>query len=166
MHKRLLVRTLSVTLVMVPIALGARAQEKTNPSVGSWELVSSSDKNSDGSSHWGDNPKGTFIFEPNGRYAFIIVRSDMRKFAAPSIDKGATEENAMALRGALAHFGTYTYDAQSKTMTTVQEGSNFPNLAGITAKRTVSSVPADEMRYTNGSTATNNVAEAVCRRIK
>ena len=48
--------------------------------IGTWVLVSNSDKNSDGMPKWGENPKGSLIFEANGRYSFIIVRSDLPKF--------------------------------------------------------------------------------------
>src|SRR3954452_12884761 len=62
--------------------------------MGSWQLVSNSDKNSDGSLKWGENPKGSMVLEANGRYSFIIVRSDLPQFAANSMDKGTPEENA------------------------------------------------------------------------
>jgi hypothetical protein len=160
------VRLLLSSIVAIGMGSFALAQDAKNALVGAWELISSTDKNGDGTPRWGENPKGTFIFEPNGRYAFVLVRSDMKKFAANAIDKGTPEENAIAMRGALAHFGTYTYDPQSKTMTTTQEGSNYPNLSGVVAKRQITALTADEMRYTNNATATNGVAEVVWRKVK
>jgi hypothetical protein len=69
--------------------------------IGTWVLVANSDKNSDGMPKWGENPKGSLIFEANGRYSFIIVRSDLPKFAANSPDKGTPEEMQMLSAEAL-----------------------------------------------------------------
>jgi hypothetical protein len=50
-------------------------------------------------------------------------------------------------------------------MTTTQEGSNYPNLAGVVAQCQITALTADEMRSTKNATATNGVAEVVWRKV-
>jgi hypothetical protein len=133
--------------------------------VGTWVLVSNSDKNSDGSPKWGNDPKGSLIFEANGRYSFMIVRSDLPKFAANAADKGTAEENASVVRGSFANFGTFTVDEEKKTFTTKIEASVYPNITGLSMTRTITALGPDELRYTNATTATGASADVVWRRI-
>jgi lipocalin-like protein len=166
-------KTLFALLVMLSALIGVAAAQTTQPTgslkdqlIGTWVLVTNSDKNSDGSLKWGDNPKGSMIFDANGRYSFMIVRSDVPKFAANSADKGTAEENAKVVRGTFANFGTYTVDEQKRTFTTNLEGTMYPNLAGRSITRSISFISTDELRYTNAATATGASAEAVWRRVK
>ncbi|MGB8107106.1 MAG: hypothetical protein WCF47_22800, partial [Pseudolabrys sp.] len=106
--------------------------------IGTWVLVSNSDKNSDGMPKWGENPKGSLIFEANGRYSFIIVRSDLPKFTA--------------------NFGTFTVDEAKSSFTTNIEGSVYPNIGGKSVTRTITAIGPDEVRYTNTTTSTGGSA--------
>jgi lipocalin-like protein len=134
--------------------------------IGTWQLVSNSDKNSDGSPKWGENPKGNMIFDASGRYSFIIVRSDLPQFAANAMDKGTAEENARVVQGSFANFGTYTVDENKRTFATKVEGSIYPNLTGRSIVRLITFIGSDELRYTNAATATGASAEAMWRRVK
>lgn len=132
--------------------------------VGTWVLVSNSDKNSDGSLKWGGHPSGSLILAPDGRYSLMIVRSDIPAFAANAADKGTAEENALVVRGSIANFGTYSVDESKRSFTTNIEGSTYPNLRGKSQTRTISFIDMDEFRYTNPATANGASAEAVWRR--
>jgi hypothetical protein len=50
--------------------------------VGSWIFVSAQDVKPDGSKvdPWGPNPKGAAMYDANGRFTFMIMRSDLPKF--------------------------------------------------------------------------------------
>ena len=113
--------------------------------IGTWVLVSNSDKNSDGMPKWGENPKGSLIFEANGRYSFIIVRSDLPKFTA--------------------NFGTFTVDETKSSFTTNIEGSVYPNIGGKSVTRMITAIGPDEVRYTNTTTSTGGSAVVVWRKI-
>jgi hypothetical protein len=113
--------------------------------IGTWVLVSNSDKNSDGMPKWGENPKGSLIFEANGRYSFIIVRSDLPKFTA--------------------NFGTFTVDETKSSFTINIEGSVYPNLGGKSVTRTITAIGPDEVRYTNATASTGGSADVVLRKI-
>jgi len=95
-----------------------------------------------------------------------INRSDLRKFAANSVDQGTAEENKAVMQGMIASFGRYSVNEADKTVTTQVEGGSFPNLYGGTQKRVITSLTADELKYTNPVTTTGSTAEAVWKRAK
>ena len=161
------------TIVALGLALlpgSAVSQQKSlkEQIVGTWTFVSALDVKPDGikSDRWGTNPKGIFIFDPNGRFAQFITRSDLPKIAAGTADKGTAEEYKAILSGLVASFGTYTVNEADKTLITRVEGNIFPNLVGTDQKRLIVSLTPDELKYTNPSTSTGTTAEATWRRIK
>jgi Lipocalin-like domain len=136
--------------------------------IGTWTFVSAVETSKDGakSDRWGPNPKGLIIFEANGRYSFMISRSDIAKFAANNVNQGTAEENKAVVQGIIANIGTWSVDEASKTITTTIEAGSFPNLNGNSQKRIISSLTAEELKYTNPASTTGTVAEAVWRRAK
>ena len=139
----------------------ATAQQATlkDQIVGTWTMVSST-------ARFGTNPKGQMIFLPNGRYSFMISRVDVPKFAANNVTQGTAEENAAVVKGVIANFGTWSVDEATKTLTTNVEASTYPNLNGASQKRVISSITADELKYTNPTSAAGTVDEAVWKRVK
>ena len=135
--------------------------------VGTWTFVSALDVHPDGKKNdrWGPNAKGVFMFDPHGRFAQFITRADLPKFAAGTADKGTAEEIKAVLAGFVASFGTYTVDEAGKTIVTHVEGSVFPNLIGRDQRRSITSLTADELKYTNPTTSTGTVAEATWKRV-
>jgi len=161
--------------VIVAVALAAPlstavGQQKTikEQIVGTWTFGSALDVQPDGkkTDRWGPNPKGIFMFDSHGHFAQFITRSDLPKFAAGTADKGTAEETKAVLSGFVASFGTYTVDETEKTVITHVEGSVFPNLVGRDQKRSISTLTADELKYTNPTTSTGTMAEATWRRVK
>jgi len=67
--------------------------------VGTWTLVSIT-REQDGkkTDYFGPNPQGQAIFEPNGRFSIIFIRSDVAKFASNNREEGTTEENKAAMQ--------------------------------------------------------------------
>jgi hypothetical protein len=106
------------------------------------------------------------IFTEDGRYSWQIFRSDRPKFLSKSRMQGTPEENSAILQGSLAYFGTYSVDETEKTVTTVVEGSTFPNSEGETLKRIVTRITADTLIYENPATTRGERVEAVWQRTK
>src|ERR1700738_5386010 len=148
----------------------AVGQEKTikDQIVGTWTFVSALDVQPDGkkTDRWGLNPKGIFMFDAHGHFAQFITRSDLPKFAAGTADKGTADEAKAVLSGFVASFGHYTVNESDKTVFTHVEGSVFPNLVGRDQKRSISTLTADELKYTNPTTSTGTSAEATWRRVR
>jgi Lipocalin-like domain len=155
-------------LLLAPNAAGAQTRTIKEQIVGAWLLVSAIDIHADGRTvnRWGDNPKGVFIFDPSGRYAQFLARADLPKIAGGAPDKATAEEGKAILAGLVASFGTYTVDEANKTVLTRVEGGAYPNLIGLEQKRLISSLTADELKYTNPVTSFGLKAESVWRRAK
>ena len=133
--------------------------------VGTWAYVSSTATMPDGSPLWGTDPKGLMILTADGRFSWQLFRSDRPKFASKNRMQGTPEENAADLRGSLAYFGTYSVDEPEKTITTLVEGSTFPNSEGETLKRVVTRITPDTLVYENPATTRGERVEAVWRRL-
>ena len=164
----------SVLTNSVPMALAAAllpssvvAQEiSLKELVGSWIFVSAQDEQPDGSKvdSWGPNPKGAAMYDANGRFTFMIMRSDLPKFTSNNRAQATAEEGKAVAQGMIAFYGTYTVNEADKTVTTRIEGSSYPNLVGAEQRRVITSLTADELRYTNPTTSTGTKAEALWRR--
>jgi hypothetical protein len=152
-----------VALALPIVADSASAQQRTlkEQLIGTWTLVST-----DNVQAFGPNPKGMLVFDGNGRYSLIFMRSNLPKFAGSSVDKGTADENKTVMQAMVAHFGTYTVNEADKTITSRAEGSWFPNQVGTEAKRIITSLTADELKYTNPATAFGTTAQTVWRRAK
>ena len=98
--------------------------------------------------------------------SIIIVNPDTPKFKVDNRLKGTPEENAAAVHGTTANFGTWMVDEASKTITVRNVGGMFPNSAGSDSKRIVVSVTADELKLTNPATAAGLRSDNVWKRAK
>ena len=166
-------RFLALATVAVALAAGVNGssaqQTLRQQLIGTWVMVSAVATTKEGtksSERWGPNPKGQIIFDANGRYAFMISRPDIARFAVNNVNQGTPEEYTAVVRGMIANFGTWSVDEATKTITTNIEASSFPNLNGGRQTRIISSLTADELKYTNPGGATGTVDEAVWRRLK
>jgi Lipocalin-like domain len=148
----------------------AVSQEKSikDQLVGTWTLVSAAQTTKEGvkSDRWGPNPRGRVIFEADGRYSFMIFRSDVPKFASNNLNQSTAEESKAAVQGMTANYGTWSVDEATKTITTNIEAASFPNLVGGTQKRIISSLTADELKYTNPASQIGTVDDVVWKRAK
>ncbi len=142
-------------LVLVSVALGASgavAQPETMKQqlVGTWVLVSFSGEQAGNTVEpFGPNPKGTVVFEPNGHFVQVIMRSALPKFASNNRQTGSSEENKAIVEGSLAFFGTYSVNEADRTIILHVESSTFPNWNGTDRKLPVTTLTADELKWTN-----------------
>src|SRR5215813_10602212 len=165
------VRLSGVTALALALLAGsAFSQQKSlkDQLVGSWTLVSASQTTKDGakSERWGPSPKGRAIFEADGRYSFMIFRSDVAKFASNNMNDVTPAESKVAMQGMTANFGTWSIDEATKTLTTNVEAASSPNLTGGSQKRIITSLTADELRYTNPASQIGTVDDVVWKRSK
>ncbi|MGU7784410.1 lipocalin-like domain-containing protein [Burkholderia sp. PU8-34] len=163
--------TLLVCLTLLAASTG-RAQQTGQSMkqqlVGTWTFVSANETRKDGTkvNRWGANPKGSLMFDANGRYIFVIARSDIPRFVVNSAIEGTAEENKAVVQGMLVYFGTYSVNEADKTLITHIEGSSFPNLVGTDQKRVITSLTADELRYVNPVSSISGQAHVVWKRVK
>jgi len=102
---------------------------------GTWTLVSAVlDQEGKKSEPFGPGPKGSVILTNNGRFALIITRADLPKFASNVRTTGTAEENKAVVQGSIAYFGTYTANDAGKTLVLRDEGGTFPNWTGQDAR--------------------------------
>jgi hypothetical protein len=148
-------------LALLPGSSVAQQKSLKEQLIGSWTLVST-----DNVQQFGSNPRGMLVFDGSGRYSIIFMRSNLPKFAANTADKGTSDENKAVVQGLVAHFGTYSVNETDKTITSRAEGSWFPNQVGTEAKRIVTSLTAEELKYTSPATAFGTTAQSVWKRAK
>jgi len=82
----------------------------------------------------GTQPLGQ-IFESDGRFSNILLRSDLPKFKQNNRNEGSPDENAAVVHGSIAYFGTYVLDGATLKMHI--DASTFPNWTGTDQARTV-----------------------------
>jgi Lipocalin-like domain len=141
------------TLALAAMPTGVVAQQKSlkEQLVGTWMLVQSTGKRPDGSPNWGQNPTGAMVFDANGRYTSILIRSDIPKYASNNRMSATPAEERATVQGSIGTVGTYAVNEADRSYTIQVEGSTFPNWNGTAQKRTVASISADELRVDNPS---------------
>lgn len=162
-----MVRSIGTVLVGLLISASCLAQQKSirEQIIGSWAFVSAISTRSDGSktNNWDANATGSLIYLPNGRFSFMILRSDIPKFER---GKATSEQHKAAVQGTIAYHGTYTVDEATKTVSHRVQGSSMSALNGTEQKRMVVSVTADELKYVNPATSFGGKAEGTWKRVK
>jgi len=154
-----------VILGFVLLANDAVAQSAKSQLVGAWTLVAAENVRANGSKAevFGSNPKGTIIFSSDGHFALVQMRADLPKLASNSRDRGTPEENKALVQGSIAYFGTYSFNESDKVITVRLEGSTYPNVGGE-QKRIVTSLTANELKFTNPQTPSGDTLEVVWKR--
>jgi hypothetical protein len=131
----------------------ANAQTKSlkDQLVGTWTVASWEQSNKDGTKtqRFGANPKGVNVFDANGHFFIMFARPDLPKLASNDPSNPTPDEAKAITVGSVAYFGTYTVDEPSKTISLKIEASSLPNQLGIDQKRVITSITADELKYTN-----------------
>ena len=148
----------------------AISQQKTikEQLVGTWHNVSIILTRPDGTkiNPFGEKAKGILIFTADGNSILFNTRSDMAKIASNNRLDVTPQEAQVAYRGSYAYFGTYTVNEADKSFTINVVGSTFPNEVGNNTKRVVTSITADELKFTNAAGAGGGAVEANWRRAR
>jgi hypothetical protein len=143
------------------------AQEKPlkDQLVGTWIYVSSTAKRDDGSNVQRPSLQGAVTYTADGRFHFITTRTDLPKFASSDSARPSADEAMAVASGSIAYTGTYTVDENTKTIHANIETSTFPNLVGApNQRRIVTSISANEMKFTNPRTAAGLTLDIVWKR--
>jgi hypothetical protein len=117
---------------------------------GTWSFATSINTRKDGTTfdRWGDSPKGIFMFD-RGHYSQIIIGSESRVFGAK----------------VFCAFGTYKVDDTGKLLITRIEACSASKFNGTVQNRSILSLTADELRYSNPVTVTGATAEVRWKRL-
>ena len=143
------------------------AQEKPlkDQLVGTWIYVSSTAKRDDGSNVQRPSLQGAVTYNADGRFHFITTRTDLPKYASSDSARPSADEAMAVASGSIAYTGTYTVDENTKTIHANIETSTFPNLVGApNQRRIVTSISANEMKFTNPRTPAGLTLEIVWKR--
>ena len=157
----------ALALTLLPATSGAQQRSLKDQLVGTWMQVSAVNTATNGTKTdlFGPNPKGSMIFESNGRYFQIAVRSDLPKFGTNNRAMGTADENKAVVQGSIAYFGTYSVNEADKSFTVQVEGSTFPNWTGTAQKRPFS-ISGDELTFTTAVASIGGTNEVKWKRVK
>ncbi len=150
------------------LATDSRAQQKPaelrQQMVGTWSLVEQwVEQDGKKIQRFGTNPKGIAMYDANGRFTTILLRSDLPKFASNNAMNGTADENRAIVQGTNATFGSWSIDEQDGALISRIEGSTFPGWDGQNQRRTLT-IAGDEMRMCVAGAQIGGTACAVWRR--
>jgi hypothetical protein len=135
--------------------------------VGTWIYVSSTATRDDGSTVQRPSLQGAVTYTPEGRFHFITTPTDAPRHASGDPARPSPDEAMAVASRSIAYTGTYTVDEATKTIHANIETSTFPNLVGApNQRRIVTSMTADEMKFTNPRTPAGVTLELVWKRAK
>jgi hypothetical protein len=166
MNRRATLAMTTTALLCLAVGLSATAslaQQKSlkEQLVGTWTLVSSDHVRPDGSKlqQFGANPKGINVFDTNGHFFLIIassgslmiVSADNPKIVSIDPSKTNFEEFGGLNVESIAYYGTYTVNEAEKVAILHIDASTFPNQVGTDQKRTITSLTANELKYSTSA---------------
>jgi hypothetical protein len=145
---------------------GSASAQSVRDLAGVWILLSSDTVTPDGrrTPTLGANPTGNLIFTEDGHFLWLLLSSDLPKFASSNRATGTAEENAAVVRGSIAVYGTFA--VAGKDLIFSIEQSTFPNWRGSQQKRIIAALASGELKWTNPAGSTGGVAELVFRRAR
>jgi hypothetical protein len=157
MYRRTTLAMTTTALLCLAVGLPATdslAQQKSlkEQLVGTWTLVSSDQVRPDGSKlkQFGANPRGINVFDANGRFFLMIASADNSQIASKDPNsKTNSEEVGGLIVESIAYYGTYTVNEAERAAVLHLEASTFPNQIGTDQKRTITSLTADELKYSS-----------------
>ena len=116
MNRRNVLGLSAISALGLALSAGNAAAQSAKDLVGSWTPVSVD--------AYGPNPKGSLIFEANGRYSLQLMRPDLPKFQSNNRTQGTPAEYKITVEGSLSHLGTYSvsgtdliFHVEAKAMT-------------------------------------------------
>jgi hypothetical protein len=160
---------MGVLLSFVALGLTTAAHAQTAKDLaGTWTWVAVETTRADGQKvqPFGATPKGHVVFDGNGGFAYLLTRPGRPKFTGNSREDGSDHENKATVQGTLGMSGTYA--VSGNTLTLKVEASTYPNSEGTEQKRTIISLTADELRYSNPAptNAGGGTAVVVAKRVR
>jgi Lipocalin-like domain len=135
--------------------------------VGTWKLIAADKLLPDGTraADYGAEPHGLVIFTADGYYTVEIYRADRTKFSSGDRLKGTPDEYKEAFLGMSVHFGRYTVDPSTHTISFIIDRASFPNWDGATQVRSYE-LKGDELSWKVPPRPDGSVPITVLRRVK
>jgi hypothetical protein len=157
MNRRATLAKATTALLCLAVGLSASAslaQQKSlkEQLVGTWTLVSSDEVRPDARKlkQFGANPRGINVFDANGRFFLMIASADNSKIASKDPSRKTNfEEVGGLIVESIAYYGTYTVNEAERVAILHLEASTFPNQIRTDQKRTITSLTADELKYSS-----------------
>ena len=137
MYRRSISSSFAMTALALMLTASPAAAQSAKDLVGAWTLTTAD--------AFGPAPKGSIIFEANGRFSAILMRAELPKYTSNNRTQGTPAENKTTVEGSLAYFGTYSVSGTDLSFHI--EGSTFPNWTGTDQKRTNIALTGDEFKY-------------------
>ena len=105
--------------------------------VGTWTLVSSEYRRSDGTVVYpqGKDTIGVLMYDKHGHMSVQIMNPHRPRFASGDQQKGTPAEVKAAFEGYISYFGDYEVDEAENAVIHHTRGCLFPNLVGQAQKR-------------------------------
>src|SRR5882724_13596314 len=131
MNTRWAVGLCAIALVTIPVFPNrgvAQGKSLKDQLVGTWIYVSSTAKRDDGSNVPRPSLQGAVTYNADGRFHFILTRTDAPKYASSDSARPSPDEAMAIASGSIAYTGTYTVDDNTKTIHVNIETGTFPNL--------------------------------------
>jgi hypothetical protein len=171
MNRRTTLAMTTTALLCLAVGLSASnslAQQKSlkEQLLGTWTLVSSDQVRADGSKlkQFGANPKGINVFDANGRFFLMVASADNSQIASNGRGKTNPEEDGLTVES-IAYYGTYTVDEEVNVISLHLDASTFPNQIGTDQKRNVTSLTADELKYSSPAAISGVQVHQVWKRV-
>jgi Lipocalin-like domain len=98
---------------------------------------------------FGANPKGINVFDANGRFFVMIASADNSQIATRDSAKANSEEIGGLIAESIAYYGTYLVDEADQVVILHLDASTFPNQIGTDQKRIITSLTANELKYSS-----------------
>jgi Lipocalin-like domain len=170
MNRRATLAMTTTALVCLAVGLSASdvlAQQKSlkEQLVGTWTLVSSDQVRPDGTKlqQFRFDPKGINVFDANGRFFVMIASADNLQIASNGLSQTKFEEDDLIVES-IAYYGTYTVNEDVKVISLHLDASTFPNQVGTDQKRTITSLTADELKYSSPAAKSGDEIHQVWKR--
>jgi len=160
-----LVAGAAAALALATFAAGpASAQQLDKNLVGAWTIVSIKAGEGDKATEpYGPNPRGTQVYNADGRFAIVVTRADIPKVASNNRITATADESEKIVHGSIGYFGSYTTNAADNSVTVQIEGATFPNWVGTSQKRTYT-ISGDEMILKNPTGSGGGAVTVVLKR--
>src|SRR5829696_6742431 len=113
------------TIALFPIGSVAQGKSLKDQLIGTWIYVSSTAKRDDGSNVQQPSSQGAVTYTSDGRFHFILTRTDLPKYASNDRTRPSPEEAIAIAAGTLAYNGTYMVDENTKNIHANIEISTF-----------------------------------------
>jgi hypothetical protein len=171
MHRRDILTLSAITafgLALLPASAVSQPKSLKDQLLGTWTLVSWERTAPDGTKvhAFGTNPKGVNVFGADGHFVVFYTRADLPKLASNDRTKATPQEAKALMDGVIAYSGTYTVEEASKTIVLNIETTSFPNQLGLPQKRVITSLTADELKYSNPTATAGGKIEITLKRGK